>query len=182
MRSFLACIVLLSALVMASSQASAQNEYEIKASEWEGKTYVAHRDSVAGSDITAFYTQHLPAAYQTIVTSGLSPSGAPSGLYWGLDMETNIFNMAAAVPFSGDGSPNLQEGYEVIEVAAGPSLVVDYYGPYELLTEAHAAMGAHMEAEKLDPAYIVIEEYITDPTTEPDSSKWHTRIHYLFEE
>ena len=36
-----------------------------------------------------------------------------------------------------------------------------------------------MQAEEIEPSFLVVEEYITNPQSEPDSSKWLTRIHYL---
>ncbi len=40
-------------------------------------------------------------------------------------------------------------------------------------------MDAHLKANNLSLNQVVIEEYITDPGAEPDSTKWHTNVIYL---
>lgn len=167
------------ALLAATSMASAQTEYEITTTEWETKTYLAHRDIVAQAEIGQFYGQHLPMAYRAIAGAGLVP-GPATGLYWSLDDETGKFDLAAAVPFTGDAPDTLPAGFEVVEVPESTALSVDYYGPYDNLPEPHEAFDVYMSAEEMEPAFLVVEEYITDPTAEPDSSKWLTRIYYLF--
>jgi effector-binding domain-containing protein len=41
------------------------------------------------------------------------------------------------------------------------------------------AMDDHIKANKLEHVAPVVEEYITDPGTEPDSNKWVTLITYF---
>jgi effector-binding domain-containing protein len=40
-------------------------------------------------------------------------------------------------------------------------------------------MDDYLKANKLKAGAPVIEEYVTDPGTEPDESKWLTKIYYL---
>jgi effector-binding domain-containing protein len=169
---------LIIAFLALTSVASAQTEYEFTTSDWPTKTYLAHRDTVAHADIGQFYGQHLPTAYQAIAGAGLV-LGAATGLYWSLDKESGTFDMSSAVPFAGDARENLPDGFEIVAVPESQALSTDYYGPYESLSEAHEAFDTYMQAEEIAPAFLVVEEYVTDPTTEPDSSKWLTRIHYL---
>jgi len=171
---------LIIALLAMTTAVSAQTEYEIATSDWPAKTYMAHRDTVAYADIGQFFGQYFPIGYQAVAGAGLVP-GAATGLYWSLDEESDMFNMAAAVPFTGDAPDTLPEGFEIVEVPESQVLSTDYYGPYETLSQAHDAFDAYMSAQEMEPAFLVVEEYVTDPTTEPDSSKWLTRIHYLFE-
>lgn len=170
---------LIIAFLAMTSVASAQSDYEIQSSDWPSMSYVAHRDVVDYAGMSQFYGQYLPAAYQTVASAGLIP-GTATGLYYAIDEEAGEFDMAAAVPFSGEAPKSLPDGFEIIEVPESNALSIDYYGPYESLSDAHDAMGAHMAAEEMEAAFLVVEEYITDPTTEPDSSQWLTRIHYLF--
>ncbi len=41
------------------------------------------------------------------------------------------------------------------------------------------AMDEYIQANKLEQLTPVIEEYITDPGAEPDSTKWLTKIVYF---
>ena len=124
---------------------------------------MAHRDIVAYADIGQYYGQHLPSGYQAVAVAGLVP-GAATGLYWSLDKETGKFDMAAAVPFTGDAPENLPEGFEIVEVPESQALSTDYYGPYDNLSEAHDAIDVYISAEEMEPPFLVVEEYITDPT------------------
>ena len=168
-------------LIALTSVASAQTEYDITSSDWQAHTYLAHRDTVAIADISSFFQQHLPAAYQAVIAGGKTPVGPATGLYWTYDEEAGTTDMAAAVAFEGDPPSNIPEEYEIIEAPEALALSVDYYGPYDNLIEPHQAIGAYLEEENLGAPLLVVEEYVTDPTTEPDSSKWLTRIHYLVE-
>jgi effector-binding domain-containing protein len=52
-------------------------------------------------------------------------------------------------------------------------------GSYEKSAVAHVQIGNYMKAKKMDKEEVIIEEYVTDPMTEKDTSKWQTNIYYL---
>ncbi|NOU47041.1 MAG: hypothetical protein HOO86_08270 [Bacteroidales bacterium] len=57
------------------------------------------------------------------------------------------------------------------------------YGPYEKLGEAHDEMAKYFD--EFDLTYSekpVWEEYLIDPSNEPDSTKWQTNIYYYIAE
>jgi effector-binding domain-containing protein len=66
-------------------------------------------------------------------------------------------------------------------VPAGKALVIDYYGSYEGIGGAHMAMDEYVKSNNLKQKSPVLEQYITDPETEPDTSKWLTKVIYLLE-
>ena len=90
-------------------------------------------------------------------------------------METNIADMAVAIPVA---TAVEIKGGSVAEIAAGKAAVIDYYGAYEGSGEAHFAMDDYLKEFGLTAGGPVIEEYITDPMTEPDTAKWLTKIIY----
>ena len=59
--------------------------------------------------------------------------------------------------------------------------IIDYYGSYEGLMYAHLALDNYLKQKGLKMRSPVIEEYLTDPGAEPDTSKWLTRIYYFAE-
>jgi effector-binding domain-containing protein len=69
-------------------------------------------------------------------------------------------------------------GLNKFETPAGKVLVIDYYGAYDKSMQAHATMADYMEKRGLRRSF-VLEEYVTDPMTEKDPSKWLTKIYYL---
>lgn len=155
-------------------------EFVITEAAWDGRTYIGKKDTVSFDAIGNFFTEHLGRIYGGIQSSNLTATGQPSGLYWEWDMENSRTVMAAAIPV--DDITAMIEGYEVIDIAAGRSLATDYYGPYEQSIRAHEALDAYLAEHEIANPSVVIEEYLTDPGTEPDPSKWHTRITYVFEE
>ena len=98
----------------------------------------------------------------------------PFGLYFTWDEENQQTEMAAAIPVS---QPTTLAPFESFEVKEQKALLIDFYGPYEKLGDAHHAMDAHIRANNLKTC-IALEQYDTDPGQEPDSSKWLTKIYY----
>jgi effector-binding domain-containing protein len=60
-------------------------------------------------------------------------------------------------------------------------LTIDYYGSYDKTEHAHNQMDKYIKEKNYKMVMPVIEEYITDPMTEKDTSKWLTRISYFVE-
>ncbi len=59
--------------------------------------------------------------------------------------------------------------------------MIDYYGAYDKIGEAHMAMDDCMADMKMRSVPPVIEEYVTDPASESDTSRWLTKVIYFIE-
>lgn len=174
-----ACLVPLLAAAPAAAQGTPES-FEIVERPAQETTYLAYRDTVAFDAMESFYGTHLAAAYAHVVRSGLDP-GPATGLYWTWDDAAGTTDMAAAVPFAGAEPANLPDGYRIITLPAGTAVGVDYRGPYDGLGTVHEAIGAQL-GDRMQNAVVAVEEYITDPQTEPDASQWLTRVFYLIPE
>jgi effector-binding domain-containing protein len=108
----------------------------------------------------------------------LTPAGAPSGLYYVWDEAGQKADLAAGIPVNAAAQ---LEGVDLIELPAGKAVAVDYYGPYSGSGEAHYALDDYLNARCWKFKGPAIEEYITDPGTEPDTMKWLTRVIYFYE-
>ena len=146
------------------------NEIDLKP-----KYYVLKREMVKFSEIQKFYASNFQDIMEKIQLLELPLAGAPSGLYYTWDMENNMADMAAGIPIMEDA--DIDE-FDVIEVS-GKTLEIKYYGSYSGNAEAHYAIDDYMKENNLVLNELVIEEYITDPTSEPDTSKWLTNIYYM---
>jgi effector-binding domain-containing protein len=71
---------------------------------------------------------------------------------------------------------------ETVSLDAGKAISVDHYGSYNGLQAAHDAIDKFAQANGLKTKMPVIEEYVTGPQMEPDSTKWLTRIYYLLDQ
>jgi len=152
-----------------------KRRYFINEIDLKPKYYVIKRESVKFSNMQKFYATNFQAIMQKIQLLELPLAGAPSGLYYTWDMENNVADMAAGIPIVDEADI---DGFDVIEVS-GKALKIKYYGSYSGSAEAHYAMDDYMKENGLVLNDLVVEEYITDPTTEPDTSKWLTNIYYL---
>lgn len=84
------------------------------------------------------------------------------------------------------GIPVDNPGKDVGDIKASllPSvkaMKVDYYGNYPGTEQAHYFMDEWAKQNNVTIIGAPWEEYVTDPTMEPDTSKWLTRIYYPIE-
>ena len=87
--------------------------------------------------------------------------------------------MAGAIPVATNASLNR---FATITLPAGKALLVEYYGDYHGVAAAHTAIDQYINAKGVHVGMPVIEQYVTDPSLEADTSKWLTRVFYPIEE
>lgn len=153
--------------------------YRIATVEFPARQYVAVRGTVDMGDIPAFMGQHFPHISGELAKANLATDGAPSGLYYVWDEKNGTTEMAAGIPVK---MPAAIPNTEVITIPAGKALLIDHYGAYEGLMNAHLAMDEYSQTTGSKTKAPVIEEYITDPQSEPDSTKWLTKVYYLLDQ
>jgi effector-binding domain-containing protein len=165
--------------VVASSpkSASTATEYAITPGEYAGGKYLVVKGDAKMADLTTFYGTNLPLVMTAVNKYGLKPTTMPLGIYYSWDMEKGMTNMAAGMGV--DGEVKAPAGMELITLPANKSLSIKYMGSYHGLEGAHMAMDNHIKANNLEHVAPVLEEYVTDPGTEPDSTKWVTVITYF---
>ena len=149
--------------------------YTVNQLDMPTKNFVMHREKIAMADMAQFYGTHLSAIAGGVAKAGGEMDGMPYGIYYEWDEENKMTDMAAAIPVK---TAMEMEGYTSLEVPAGKVLEIDYYGAYEGGGKAHYAMDEYMKANGVESS-LVMEEYVTDPSSEPDTSKWLTKIYYV---
>ena len=86
------------------------------------------------------------------------------------------FVFEAGIPVQ---SPAAGEGEIVAsEIAAGDVVCAPYYGPYEGMGTLHEKIQLYLAAKHIQYVGYPWEVYMTDPQTEPDSTRWQTMIYY----
>lgn len=150
------------------------NGMEVMIEEMSPRTYVGVREVVQWQNMTAFFGSAYGKIYPMVEKNGLAPVGAPSAIYFTWDEVNKQADILAAAPLAQGSTIKSMTSQDV----SGKVLVIDYYGDYEGLGRAHEAMDQYMQWHKVEFGGMAIEEYITDPMSEPDSSKWHTRLYY----
>jgi effector-binding domain-containing protein len=150
---------------------------EIKTMDLPARYYIGIRETVKMEDITKVFTKNLPAIFNAVTAKGLEVAGMPSGLYYTWDEATSTTDLFSAAPLKAKASI---DGFETVELPASKALVIDFYGSYDDISAAHEAMDTYLKEKGLIQVPPAIEEYVTDPGTEPDPSKWLTQVIYYY--
>jgi effector-binding domain-containing protein len=162
--------------VSESGKEGMAKKYDIQEMDWTERTYAASKKTNLAMDkIQPFFAENFPKLFADVQKDKIAPQSAPSAIYYSWDEKTMSGDMVAAV-----GIPNgtKVKGWETIVVPAGKVLFVSYYGPYRQIGDAHMAIGNYIKEKNLTKGDMVVEEYITDPGAEKDSTKWQTNIYY----
>ncbi len=162
-----------------SDISKAYDGYTIQIADHPATQYLVSHDTLKMSQIAAYFTQHLGAIAAALSKAGGQPAGAACGLYYTWNVQDSTSDMAVGFPVA---SPVSVPGTELISLKASKSLFIDYYGPYDQMGNAHHAMEDYIKATGVTVKEPVIEEYVTDPQKETDSSKWLTKIYYLLDQ
>lgn len=64
------------------------------------------------------------------------------------------------------------------ELPSAKAMKIDYYGSYDRMEEAHGFIDEWAKANNMTFAGSPWEVYVTDPSNEPDTTKWLTKIYY----
>ncbi len=161
---------------LAEAEAMSSGNYQIREQEMPARKFIIARQEVKLPEIASFFAEKFGLIHSRIQDNKIEMAGAPCGIYFTFDEANGVTDMAAAMPIpttaSWDGD------LETFEIPAGPAFVLDHYGAYEKLGDAHNALDAYLAQRGLAQQPLVVEEYLTDPGAEPDTSKWLTRIYY----
>ncbi len=103
---------------------------------------------------------------------GAIPAGEPFTIYH--KVEADQIDMECGMPVA---SPTEGEGRIAAgELPGGRAATVTHLGPYDKLGDTYAVLTAWVQEKGYKPAGSMWEVYFTDPTQEPDTSKWRTDI------
>lgn len=152
--------------------------YEIKEVIFPARSFAVIEKEIGFNEMKEFYTQSYATIMQAMNQKKMKMVGAPVGLYYTWDEQGMKSQMAAGIPIFG----SLQTSeVKTIRLSMATAYTIDYYGSYEGLMYPHLALDNYLKQKGLKMKSPVIEEYITDPRAEPDTSKWLTRIYYFAE-
>ena len=162
-----------------AEQAKMYRGYSVNVVDFPGRTYLAVRDTLTMDNASAFFGKSFGEMMSALQSTGLAPAGPPAGLYFSWDEETKTSDMAAAVPV--DDASSFEGNFEVVKLPANKALQIEHQGSYEGIGEAHYAMEDYCKENNVKVASPVMEEYVTAPQSEKDTSKWMTKIIYVKE-
>lgn len=137
---------------------------------------VGIRKTVKMSEIQQFYTENLGKVYAELTAKKIPMAGQPCGVYFSWDEANQTTEMLAAIPVS--KNVDLGGEFETVELPEGQAVILNFYGNYDQMDKAHNIIDNYVLLKKLETKMPVIEEYVTDPSNEPNPNKWLTKIIY----
>lgn len=143
-------------------------------------TYAGKRDLVKWEKLGAYFEKVFPQSKQAVEKVKVEVAGAPCALIYKWDTVSQQADVYAGLPIKAASDVKVP-GCEIVTVPAGEALMIGYTGPLDGTGKAHEAMEDMMAAKGLHLRSAPVEEYITDPAQEPDTSKWVTNIYYPVE-
>jgi effector-binding domain-containing protein len=149
----------------------------------EAQPYVAYRASVSMQALPGAVNRYFPELFGWLQAHELEPVGAPFIRYLRVDMDRELeIELAIPVPSAVQTDGHARAGI----LPAGPYVIVLHVGPYDGLVAANAhvqewarehSIRWQMSNDSLWGARL--ERYLTDPSREPDPSRWETEVAYL---
>lgn len=105
--------------------------------------------------------------------SNFQMAGVPVAIYhvW----SDSINDVECGIPVSGVVTGN--DKIKVSETYTGKVVTALHIGPYDKVVNTWVEIDNYLKSNNLEISGAPWEEYITDPATEPDSTKWQTKIY-----
>lgn len=155
--------------------------YEVALINLPETTYVGAQREIGMVEMQAFFASSFGAAMGTVATNKLEMVGMPTACFYSWDEKGGKTDLFAGVPVN-KAPEIMKEGIKIVTIPAGKALNIDYYGDFSGSAKAHEAMDKYISQRGWTATYPVLEQYVTDPTIEPDTSKWLTKVTYMFSE
>ena len=130
------------------------------------------RATIPIGEIPKFLGHAYEAVMQAMNAQGLTPVGEPFAYYLGaptttVELEAGFPIIAPCAP-TGEVTPS--------ELPGGTLAFAVHVGPYETMVETYNRLMNWMTAQGLVAGEGMWENYLSDPSQEPDASKWRTQI------
>jgi AraC family transcriptional regulator len=147
-------------------------DYSITIKELAPQPVLVVRRRVKPSEIAATLGEVLGGVFQHAQRTGTALAGQPFTRYlaWGPGLLTIEAGMPVATPAVGAGD------IAADTLPGGRVATTIHAGPYDKLTEAHAAIQVWIDAQGLVAAGAPWESYVTDPADYPDTRDWKTEV------
>ncbi|MCK5857281.1 MAG: SRPBCC family protein [Bacteroidales bacterium] len=150
--------------------------YEIIESTFNGGTYLASNASSTMDSMSNVMGKQFGAIMHLAINNKLQLVGAPMVQWHSYHPEAES-QFTCLIPIQFDSTITAKNVY-TMEIPTIKTLMVKYVGPYEGSYNAWVALDNYVVHNSLIMDGDPWEEYITDPGSEPDSSKWVTNIYF----
>jgi len=148
--------------------------YSITKKELLAQPVLVVRRRIKPSEVAATLAEVLGQVFLYAQQSGFALAGQPLTRY--LEWGPGLWTIEAGMPVTAHVATHAAADVRAETLPGGLVATTTHSGPYDKLTEAHAALQQWIEAEGLTPAGAPWEVYTTDPADYPDPKDWKTEI------
>lgn len=144
-----------------------------------GKKYlgIAHEKAKSG-EMSKIFEVGYEKTKTFIGENSITPTGPVVGVYWDFNMQANEMTAMPGYEVTVDLKIADDSGFTLISLPEGEYLMHEHVGSYDGISGAHDKMMEHVMKNNLNMGKYSIEVYVTDPMSEPDPSRYITRIYY----
>jgi AraC-like DNA-binding protein/effector-binding domain-containing protein len=133
------------------------------------------RRRIKPSEVASTLAEALGHVFQHAQQNGIALAGQPFTRY--LEWGPGLWTIEAGMPVMAEVSKTPSEAdVRPDRLPGGFVATTTHSGPYDKLSEAHAAIQQWIEAEGLTAAGAPWEIYTTDPADYPDPKDWKTEV------
>jgi len=156
------------------SMPETSNQLKIEATTIQAQPYLSIKAKTTPAEIPNVLGQLYGEIQAAAAKQNLTVTGQPFAIYYSFSPES--VELEAGIPVSSIGK---SEGNIIAsEIKAGNVVLAHHYGPYEATEASHGSIDKYVTENKKTVIGAPWEVYVTDPSTEPDQSKWYTQIYY----
>lgn len=140
--------------------------------EFAPQAVLSIRARVMAAEIGSELAKLLPEAWACAEAQGAKVSGMPFTRYH--DVTDDYLDVEAGVPVAArvDGAGRVKAS----ELPGGRAVVLMHHGPYTKLIESYKTLEEFLGENDLSRRGGPWDVYLNDPGSEPDPSKWQTKI------
>lgn len=143
---------------------------EVEFKEITQRPVIGIRRRIPKSEIGKFIPEVFGKVGAFLNSRGMEMIGPPVAIYY--EVTENEMDVAAAGPVA-EITATADDIIE-LELSGGKIASAIYTGPYEGIPAAWDEFMSEIVRQGKEPVEPCWEEYLTDPSSEPDSSKWQT--------
>jgi effector-binding domain-containing protein len=123
--------------------------------------------------LTDFFDRAFGEAAAGVAALGTPPAGPAVALYRGDVTDEADITAGFFVPLT---APAAGDGLADVRLPEGGAVVTVHVGPYDALEQTYAALERWIAEHEVVARDVMWEEYLDGPDTEPDPSRWRTRV------
>lgn len=147
---------------------------DVESFEFQDTWYIGYiiKTDMDGVSDSSNYAKGLGAVDDFIQQRELEAAGPPMSIVHKFEPQNVVLEMAIPVADSIAVPDSLTLG----KIPAGRALKMKHMGDYQNLADTWQAFDEYNAANEIMPRWYPYEVYVTDPSQEPDTSKWVTEI------